>query len=99
VDAPYPEIVDAVRSRAVALPRALSHVPALHLRADWVRRVRQGSQPPWRATDAEALPPARRIQLLGPEEELVALASIEAVPGPIDCPWRDAWELKLERVL
>jgi hypothetical protein len=45
------------------------------------------------------MPDTRCVQLLGPEEELVAIASIDAVPGPADCAWRDAWELKLERVL
>jgi len=86
VDASYPEIVEAVRALAIPLPRALAHIPALHLRPEWVRRVRQGSQPPWRATDVQEMPDTRCVQLLGPEEELVAIASIDAVPGRRTAP-------------
>jgi tRNA pseudouridine55 synthase len=84
---------------SVPLSAALAHMPSLKLQPEWVRRVRQGGQPPWRAVDANELPAGDRICLLGSEGELVAIASLSAVPGLADRPWRDSWELKLDRVL
>ena len=93
------KIREACRERAIPLARALNHLPALTLQADWVRRIRHGSQPPWRAVSADQLPTGSRVCLLGREKELVALASVEAVPGPADRSWKESWELRLERVL
>jgi tRNA pseudouridine55 synthase len=84
---------------AIPLATALSHLSALRLRPDWVRRVRQGGQPPWRAVEAADLPSTERIRLLGSEGELIAIASLDAVPGIPERSWRDSWELRLDRVL
>lgn len=84
---------------AVPLVAALGHLQALKLQSEWVRRIRRGEQPPWRAVNAEALPAEAPIRLLGPEGDLVAIAVLDPMPGPIDRSWRDSWGLKLERVL
>ncbi len=89
----------AVADAAVPLAVALQHLPCLRLGPEWVRKVRQGAQPPWRAVDAADLPAGDRIRLLGPEGELIAIAALEAIPGPAERSWRDSWELLLERVL
>jgi tRNA pseudouridine55 synthase len=95
-----PEAVRAACERAVVpLSAALDHLPALTLYEEWVRRVRHGGQPPWRAFRTETIPDAKRYRLLGPEGALVAVASLEAVPGPLDRPWKESWELRLDRVL
>jgi tRNA pseudouridine55 synthase len=83
----------------ISMTSALDHLPALTLRSEWVRRVRQGTQPPWRAIQSETIPEATRFRLLGPESALVAVASLEPVPGLADRAWKDSWELHLERVL
>lgn len=94
------DVVKAACLRAaVPLATALGHLEPLRLQHEWVRRVRMGEQPPWRAVDAKAMPSAAPIRLVGPEGDLVAIAVLDAVPGPIDRSWRDSWELKLERVL
>ena len=94
-----PEAVRRACLRAAVQPvDAIAHLGAMRLRSEWVRRIRRGEQPPWRAVDAEALPAHAPIRLLGPEGDLVAIAVLDAVPGPIDRSWRDSWELKLERV-
>jgi tRNA pseudouridine55 synthase len=95
-----PEEVRAGCERAlVPLSAALAHLPALTLRPDWVRRVRHGAQPPWQAFQTETIPEAKRYRLVGPESALVAVASLEAVPGPVDRSWKDSWELRLNRVV
>ena len=95
-----PEMVRAACLKAaVPLVSALGHMDALRLQGEWVRRVRRGEQPPWRAVNAEKLPSEAALRLLGPEGDLVAIAALDPVPGPIDRSWRDSWELKLERVL
>ncbi len=86
-------------SAAVPLAAALSHLAALRLLPDWIRRVRQGGQPPWRAMETAEMPSTKRVRLLGPEGELIAIASLDAVPGLPDRSWRDSWELRLDRVL
>lgn len=93
------EIREECRKRAMPLARALNHLPALTLQTEWVRRIRHGSQPPWRAVSADRLPEGDRFRLLGPEKELIAMASLEAIPGPVDRSWKESWELRLERVL
>lgn len=93
------EVAEECRKKSVGLAPALAHVPALHLVPDWVRRVRRGEQPPWRGVTDHEIPEGNRYRLLGPAGDLVALASLEAIPGPIDRTWRDCWELKLDRVL
>jgi tRNA pseudouridine55 synthase len=93
------EVRESCLQAAVPLASALMHLEALRLQSEWVRRVRRGEQPPWRAVGAESLPSDAPMRLLGPEGDLVAIVSLEPVPGPIDRPWRDSWELKLERVL
>ncbi len=84
---------------AISLRSALAHFPELKLRAEWVRKIRNGTQPPWRAVQTDRLPEGERVRLVGPENELVAIASLSAVPGPVDRPWNDSWELRLDRVL
>lgn len=84
---------------AVPMSEALSHLPALKLRQEWVRRVRHGTRPPWRAVLVDAMPEGERFRLIGPESGLVAVASLSAVPGLADRPWQDSWELHLDRVL
>jgi tRNA pseudouridine55 synthase len=84
---------------AIPLATALSHLPSLVLRPEWVRKVRQGGQPPWRAVDSPDLPTGDRVRLLGSEGELIAIAALDAVPGRPDRAWRDSWELRLDRVL
>jgi tRNA pseudouridine55 synthase len=93
------DILAACAGASIPLAVALSHIPGLHLSGDWVRRVRRGEQPPWRAIQEREIPEAERYRILGPAGDLVALASCDAVPGPIDRPWRDSWELALDRVL
>jgi tRNA pseudouridine55 synthase len=85
--------------RAVPLAEALGHIHPLTLRSEWVRKIRHGSQPPWRAVGAEAMPEGRIFRLLGPGGDLIAVAALEAVPGPAERPWQDSWELRLDRVL
>jgi len=93
-------VFQACQRAAVPLASALSHLRALELRPDFVRRVRRGERPPWRAVcGVEECPEGKHFRLLGPEGELVALASLDPIPGPIDRPWRDSWELKLDRVI
>jgi len=92
-------VAETCRAAAIGLAEALAHVPALHLIPDWVRRVRRGEQPPWRGIQERETPERDRYCLLGPGGDLIALASLEPVPGPIDRSWRDSWELKLDRVL
>lgn len=87
------------RETAIPLAVALSHLAALRLRPDWVRKVRQGGQPPWRAVEPLEMPSTERVRLLGSEGELIAIASLDAVPGLPDRSWRDSWELRLDRVL
>lgn len=84
---------------AIPLARALAHMPSLRLRPEWVRKVRQGGQPPWRGVEATELPAGERVCLIGTEGDLIAIASVSAVPGLADRSWRDSWELKLARVL
>ncbi|MDM7914573.1 MAG: tRNA pseudouridine(55) synthase TruB [Candidatus Eisenbacteria bacterium] len=94
--------VARTRCEAASMPlaAALAHLPAVRLRqSDWVRRVRQGGQPPWRAVDVSERPGSSPLRLLAPEGELIAIVAVDAIPGPIDRPWQDAWGLKLERVL
>jgi tRNA pseudouridine55 synthase len=93
------QVQDACLEAAVPLVVAIGHLKALRLQSEWVRRVRRGEQPPWRAVDAESLPPEAPLRLVGPEGDLVAIAVLDPVPGPIDRSWRDSWDLKLERVL
>ena len=94
-----PEVVrQACQRESVPMAAALEHLPALTLRSEWVRRVRQGTQPPWRAILTETVPEAKRFRLLGPESGLVAVASLEPVPGLVDRAWKDSWELRLDRV-
>lgn len=90
-----------LRARAAAVPlaTALSHLAGLRLRSEWVRKVRQGGQPPWRAVETADMPSTERVRLLGAEGELIAIASLDAVPGLPDRSWRDSWELRLDRVL
>ena len=95
-----PEAVRQACERAsVPMAAALAHLPALTLRSEWVRRVRHGAQPPWRAIATETVPEGRRFRLVGPENGLVAVASLEPVPGLADRAWKESWELRLDRVL
>ena len=90
---------EACARAATPMSEALSHLPALTLRTEWVRRVRNGTRPPWRAVTTDAMPEGEHVRLVGPENGLVAVASLAAVPGLADRPWQDSWELHLNRVL
>jgi tRNA pseudouridine55 synthase len=88
----------ACEAATVPLASALRHLPPLTLKADWVRKIRQGAQPPWRAVGVDGLPEGERFRLIGPEGDLIAIAGIEAIPGPAERAWQDSWELRLDRV-
>ncbi len=90
---------EGLLARAIPLGEALRHLAQLRLRPEWVRRVRHGEQPPWRAVTADRLPEGPKVALVGAEGDVIAMARIEPVPGPIDRAWQSSWELKLERVL
>lgn len=85
--------------RSVPMGEALGHMTRLRLRPEWVRRVRHGEQPPWRSVSAERLPEGERIALLGSEGDVIAIARLDPIPGPIDRSWQTSWELRLDRVL
>jgi tRNA pseudouridine55 synthase len=89
----------ACADAVVPLASAVGHLPSLTLKTDWVRKVRQGAQPPWRAVGAESLPVGERFRLIGPEGDLIAIAGLAAIPGPAERGWQDSWELRLDRVL
>jgi tRNA pseudouridine55 synthase len=87
---------------AVSMAEALRHFPRARLTAHWVRRVREGTSPPWSVVELERPEPpepGQRVALLGPLETLVAIARVEPVPGPAQRPWVDDRRLVLERVI
>jgi tRNA pseudouridine55 synthase len=93
--------VDAVLQSGIPMAESLPHHRALTLTEAWVRRVRQGTPPPWSVVGYGGEPPAPGdlVRLLGPEGSLVAMARVDAIPGPEDRHWADSRELVLQRVL
>lgn len=90
---------DELMRRSIPLGEALRHMPRLRLRPEWVRRVRHGEQPPWRSVATERLPESERVALVGSEGDVIAIARLDPIPGPIDRAWQSSWELRLDRVL
>ncbi len=95
-----------LRERAIAPAEALKHLPAARVDPHWVRKLRQGLAPPWRWLSLDSPPaPGSTLRLLGPgsearpEGELLAIATVEMLPGPADRPIELASLLRLERVL
>jgi tRNA pseudouridine55 synthase len=91
----------AVMKVAIPMADALLQHRGLTLTEAWVRRVRQGTAPPWSVLDLDGPPPSAGeiVRLLGPAGSLIALARVRAVPGPDDRHWADDRELVLQRVL
>lgn len=86
--------------RAVPMAEALAHLPAVRLGERWAQRVRHGAAPSFAslASDLECRP-GQTVRLLGPDGELIAVASVELVPGPADRPLAESCHLRLDRVL
>lgn len=86
--------------RSVSMGAALRHLPAARVDARWIHRIRQGGLPPRNDIRIEgALEPESSVRVVGPEEELLALARVEMLPGPVDRDPASACSLRLERVL
>lgn len=91
---------EGLLERRISMSAALPHLTAARVDGRWIHRIRQGGLPPRTQIELEGeIVPASAVRVLGPEEELLALARFEFMPGPAS---RDAAEdcaLKLERVL
>ena len=82
------------------MSRALEHLPSVKVEGRWVHRVRRGGVPPRSGLSLGAeLQPGKTVRMLGPENELLALARLELLPGPADRSLVEACTLRLERVL
>ncbi|MBD3163505.1 MAG: tRNA pseudouridine(55) synthase TruB [Candidatus Eisenbacteria bacterium] len=98
LEGPDDRVRAACAAKRIPLAQALAHLPSLVLRPDWIRRIRNGIQPPWRAVERGTPERGCLFRLVGPEGELVAVARRREVPGPIDGPAGTEGELRLERV-
>lgn len=86
-------------SVAIPMSEAVSHLPGIRVEARWIRPLRQGVVPPRKALTWEKPPEIGQIvRLLGPERELLALATFDFLPGPADHPAEESWSLHLDRV-
>lgn len=86
-------------AQAVSMAESIAHLPGVRVESRWIRQLRQGGVPPWKALTFETPPELGQIvRLLGPERELLAMATLELLPGPADRPIEMACTLKLDRV-
>ncbi len=84
----------------ISLGEALSHLDSVRVDARWIHRLRQGGVPPWNNLTFNSKPEIGSVvRLVGPEGELIALASLDLLPGPADRPIEHACALRLERVI
>ena len=100
--------LQATRGSAGAGPRgarfrssaALRHLTALRLRSGLGAQGAAGrSSLRGAPSRRSSMPSTGPVRLLGAEGELIAIASLDPVPGLPDRSWRDSWELQLDRVL
>ena len=90
---------EGLAARAVPMSEAVTHLPAVYVESRWVHRLRQGAVPPWKGMRFEDPPRlGSTIRLLGPERDLLAVATLELLPGPIERPVDQACTVRLERV-
>jgi len=88
-----------LRGSAVSLSGALGHLPAAKVDGHWIRRLKQGMAPPWKWLEFDAQPAlGQTIRLLGREGELLAIATLDLLPGPADRPIEMAASVRLDRV-
>lgn len=86
-------------AQAVSMTTAVAHLAEGRVGDRWVQRLRHGGAPPLRAvTFREPTAPGAVIRLVGPEGDLLAIATLEWSPGPADRPIEDSCFLHLERV-
>jgi tRNA pseudouridine55 synthase len=84
----------------VPMGEALAHLGCVRVDARWIHRLRQGGVPPWNSLTFSTRPEIGSVlRLVGPEGELIALATLDLLPGPADRPIEHACALRLERVL
>jgi tRNA pseudouridine55 synthase len=87
-------------ARAIPMADAVSHLPGVKVEGRWIRNLRQGILPPWKGMVFDTPPTfGATVRLLGPERELLALATMDLLPGPADRPVEQSCTLRLERVL
>lgn len=85
---------------AIPLNAALDHLPAVRVERRWIHRLRQGGLPPRTGYVFEQSPRFdSAVRMVGPDDELIALARCELLPGPADRAVEGACTLRLERVL
>ncbi len=90
---------DGLRSSAVSMSGALGHLPAAKVDGHWIRRLKQGMAPPWKWLEFDSQPRLdQTIRLLGREGELLAIATLDLLPGPADRPIDMAASVRLDRV-
>jgi tRNA pseudouridine55 synthase len=86
-------------ARAIPMAEAVAHLPAVRVESRWIRNLRQGTLPPWNGLTFDSPPRiGATVRLLGPERELLALATLDLLPGPADRPVEQACTLRLDRV-
>jgi tRNA pseudouridine55 synthase len=90
---------EGLLARAVPMADAVDHLPPVQVEARWVHRLRQGAVPPWKGMRFESPPViGSTVRLLGPERDLLAIATLELLPGPVERPVEQACTVRLDRV-
>jgi tRNA pseudouridine55 synthase len=85
--------------RAIKMSEAVPHLPSVQVEGRWVHRLRQGAIPPWKGMRFESPPRlGSTVRLLGPERDLLAIATLELLPGPVERPLEQACTVRLDRV-
>ena len=90
---------EGLMARAVSMAAAVGHLPAARVDGTYVHHLRRGSVPPWKALRFSQEPAVgSTVRLLGPEAELLAVATVDLLPGPADRPLAQSCTLRLDRV-
>jgi tRNA pseudouridine55 synthase len=90
---------EGLLARGIRMSEAVVHLAPVHVESRWVHRLRQGAIPPWKGLRFE-FPPrvGSTVRLIGPEKDLLAIATVELLPGPADRPVEQACSIRLDRV-
>lgn len=88
-----------LRGAGIPLSDALGHLPSARVDGRWIRRLKEGIAPPWKGLEFEAQPGlGQTVRLVGREGELLAIATLDLLPGPADRPIDEAAMVRLDRV-
>jgi tRNA pseudouridine55 synthase len=91
---------DELLSHTTSMGDAVSHLPPWQVPSSWTAKLRRGQVPPWAVLKVATQPrPGDQGRLVSRDGDLLALATVETIPGPLNRNWFDALSLKLTRVI